>query len=175
VASSTPLGKSTTPAEVADAVLLFASPWGRGVTVQELVVDGGLVIKLWIALELQYGENIRRTPQHARLNDINHKLQTHTLPILSRILLSICPRRKSAYHIGYGTCPLNQPLFQQLHISCHHHSTTLFIKQSLLTDEAAASIKCREDVESDSSQLDLGTSSDAPDPSLFFIKRIQIP
>lgn len=45
VAGSTPLGKCTTPEEVADAVLFFASPWGRGVTGQELVVDGGLVMK----------------------------------------------------------------------------------------------------------------------------------
>ena len=32
-----------TPNELADAVLFFASPWGRAVTGQNLVVDGGLV------------------------------------------------------------------------------------------------------------------------------------
>lgn len=45
VAESTPLGKCTTPEEVADTVLFFASPWSRGVTGQEMVVDGGLVMK----------------------------------------------------------------------------------------------------------------------------------
>ncbi|QDS77513.1 hypothetical protein FKW77_000605 [Venturia effusa] len=45
VAASTPLGKCTTPEEVADAVLFFASPWSRGITGQEMIVDGGLVMK----------------------------------------------------------------------------------------------------------------------------------
>lgn len=45
VAGSTPLRKCTTPEEVADTVLFFASPWSRGVTGQEMVVDGGLVMK----------------------------------------------------------------------------------------------------------------------------------
>lgn len=45
IAASTPLGKCTTPEEVADTVLFFASPWSRGVTGQELIVDGGLVMK----------------------------------------------------------------------------------------------------------------------------------
>src|SRR5699024_9043442 len=45
IASSTPLRKSTTPAEFADAILFFASPWARAVTGQNLVVDGGLVMK----------------------------------------------------------------------------------------------------------------------------------
>ncbi len=44
IAASTPLGKVTTPAEFADAILFFASPWGRSVTGQNLVVDGGLVM-----------------------------------------------------------------------------------------------------------------------------------
>lgn len=44
IASSTPLGRVTTPAEFADAVLFFASPWARSVTGQNLVVDGGLVM-----------------------------------------------------------------------------------------------------------------------------------
>lgn len=43
IASQTPLGQVTTPEELADAVLFFASPWARAVTGQNLVVDGGLV------------------------------------------------------------------------------------------------------------------------------------
>lgn len=43
VAAQTPLGHVTTPAEMADAVLFFASPWARAVTGQNLIVDGGLV------------------------------------------------------------------------------------------------------------------------------------
>lgn len=43
IASTTPLRRVTTPEELADAVLFFASPWARSVTGQNLVVDGGLV------------------------------------------------------------------------------------------------------------------------------------
>lgn len=43
IASQTPLGQVTTPEELADAVLFFASPWARAVTGQNLIVDGGLV------------------------------------------------------------------------------------------------------------------------------------
>jgi len=43
IAANTPLRRVTTPQEVADAVLFFASPWARAVTGQNLVVDGGLV------------------------------------------------------------------------------------------------------------------------------------
>ncbi|MEQ3552142.1 3-oxoacyl-ACP reductase [Pseudonocardia nematodicida] len=43
IAASTPLGRVTTPAELADAVLFFASPWARAITGQNLIVDGGLV------------------------------------------------------------------------------------------------------------------------------------
>ncbi|MBQ2261382.1 MAG: 3-oxoacyl-ACP reductase [Loktanella sp.] len=43
IASQTPLGQVTTPDELADAVLFFASPWARAVTGQNLIVDGGLV------------------------------------------------------------------------------------------------------------------------------------
>jgi 3-oxoacyl-[acyl-carrier protein] reductase len=43
IAGMTPLRAVTTPAEFADAVLFFASPWSRAVTGQNLVVDGGLV------------------------------------------------------------------------------------------------------------------------------------
>lgn len=43
IAGSTPLRRVTTPEEVADAVLFFASPWARAVTGQNLIVDGGLV------------------------------------------------------------------------------------------------------------------------------------
>ncbi|MGA9873411.1 MAG: 3-oxoacyl-ACP reductase [Rhodococcus sp. (in: high G+C Gram-positive bacteria)] len=43
IAASTPLGRVVTPAEFADALLFFASPWSRSVTGQNLVVDGGLV------------------------------------------------------------------------------------------------------------------------------------
>lgn len=43
VAAQTPLGRVTTPADVADAVIFFASPWARAVTGQNLAVDGGLV------------------------------------------------------------------------------------------------------------------------------------
>lgn len=44
IAASTPLGMVTTPADFADAILFFASPWARSVTGQNLVVDGGLVM-----------------------------------------------------------------------------------------------------------------------------------
>ena len=44
IASSTPLRKATTPAEFADAIMFFASPWSRSVTGQDLVVDGCLVM-----------------------------------------------------------------------------------------------------------------------------------
>lgn len=43
IAGMTPLRSVTTPQEFADAILFFASPWGRAVTGQNLVVDGGLV------------------------------------------------------------------------------------------------------------------------------------
>jgi len=43
IAANTPLRQVTTPAQFADAVLFFASPWSRAVTGQNLVVDGGLV------------------------------------------------------------------------------------------------------------------------------------
>ena len=43
IAAGTPLRKVTTPEQLADAVLFFASPWARGVTGQNLTVDGGLV------------------------------------------------------------------------------------------------------------------------------------
>lgn len=43
IAAATPLGSVTTPEELADAALFFASPWSRAVTGQNLVVDGGLV------------------------------------------------------------------------------------------------------------------------------------
>lgn len=43
IAGLTPLRHVTTPAEFADAVLFFLSPWARAVTGQNLVVDGGLV------------------------------------------------------------------------------------------------------------------------------------
>ena len=43
VAAQTPIGHVTTPAEMADAVLFFASPWARAVTGQNLLADGGLV------------------------------------------------------------------------------------------------------------------------------------
>ena len=44
IAAGTPLGSATTPEELADAVLFFASPWSRAITGQNLVVDGGLVM-----------------------------------------------------------------------------------------------------------------------------------
>jgi len=43
IAAQTPLGRVTTPEDLADAVLFFASPWARAVTGQNLIVDGGLV------------------------------------------------------------------------------------------------------------------------------------
>lgn len=43
IAANTPLGRVTTPDDLADAVLFFASPWARAVTGQNLIVDGGLV------------------------------------------------------------------------------------------------------------------------------------
>ena len=45
IAQNTPRGQVTTPAEVVDAVLMMASPWARAVTGQNLIVDGGLVMK----------------------------------------------------------------------------------------------------------------------------------
>jgi 3-oxoacyl-[acyl-carrier protein] reductase len=44
VAAQTPLGRVTTPEDMADAVLFFASPWARAITGQNLIVDGGLVM-----------------------------------------------------------------------------------------------------------------------------------
>lgn len=44
IKEGTPIGSVTTPEELADAVLFFASPWSRAVTGQNLVVDGGLVM-----------------------------------------------------------------------------------------------------------------------------------
>ncbi|MBX7557709.1 SDR family oxidoreductase, partial [Streptomyces sp. tea 10] len=44
IAAGTPLGRVTTPEEFADTALFFASDWSRGVTGQNLVVDGGLVM-----------------------------------------------------------------------------------------------------------------------------------
>ena len=43
IAANTPLRRVPTPAEFADSILFFASPWARAVTGQNLVVDGGLV------------------------------------------------------------------------------------------------------------------------------------
>lgn len=43
IAANTPLRTVTTPDELADTALFFASPWARAVTGQNLVVDGGLV------------------------------------------------------------------------------------------------------------------------------------
>lgn len=43
IAGSKPLRRVTTPEEMADAVLFFASPWSRAVSGQNLIVDGGLV------------------------------------------------------------------------------------------------------------------------------------
>ncbi len=45
IENSTPLRKVTAPEDVADAVLFFASPWSRAVTGQNLIVDGGLVMR----------------------------------------------------------------------------------------------------------------------------------
>lgn len=44
IKEETPLQKATTPEDVADVVLFFASPLSRAVTGQNLVVDGGLVM-----------------------------------------------------------------------------------------------------------------------------------
>jgi 3-oxoacyl-[acyl-carrier protein] reductase len=44
VSQATPLRKPTSPEEMADAVLFFASPWARAITGQSLCVDGGLVM-----------------------------------------------------------------------------------------------------------------------------------
>jgi 3-oxoacyl-[acyl-carrier protein] reductase len=44
IAQSTPLGHVTTPAEMADAIVFLLSDLARGVTGQNLVVDGGLVM-----------------------------------------------------------------------------------------------------------------------------------
>lgn len=45
IRQSTPLREVVTPEAFADAVLFFASPWARAVTGQDLVVDGGLVMR----------------------------------------------------------------------------------------------------------------------------------
>ncbi|ALC90730.1 3-ketoacyl-ACP reductase [Bacillus sp. FJAT-18017] len=44
IKASTPMKKVTTPAEMADSVLFFASPWSRAVTGQNIMADGGLVM-----------------------------------------------------------------------------------------------------------------------------------
>lgn len=44
IEATTPLGKVTTPEELADVTLFFASDWSRAVTGQNLIVDGGLVM-----------------------------------------------------------------------------------------------------------------------------------
>ena len=44
IETNTPLQKVTTPEDVANVVLFFASPWSASVTGQNLVVDGGLVM-----------------------------------------------------------------------------------------------------------------------------------
>lgn len=44
IESTTPLQRVTTPKELADVALFFASPWARAITGQNLVVDGGLVM-----------------------------------------------------------------------------------------------------------------------------------
>lgn len=43
IAAATPLRAVTTPEQLADPVVFFASPWARGITGQNLIVDGGLV------------------------------------------------------------------------------------------------------------------------------------
>lgn len=45
IAQNTPRGRVTTPDDVADAVLMMASPRARAVTGQNLIVDGGLVMR----------------------------------------------------------------------------------------------------------------------------------
>ncbi|WP_410336778.1 3-oxoacyl-ACP reductase [Longimonas sp.] len=45
IRASTPMRSVTTPEEMADAVLFFASPWARAITGQNLIVDGGLVMQ----------------------------------------------------------------------------------------------------------------------------------
>ncbi|GGG18908.1 3-oxoacyl-ACP reductase [Lysinibacillus alkalisoli] len=45
IEQGTPLGKVTTPDDVAGAVLFFASPWSKGITGQNVIVDGGLVMQ----------------------------------------------------------------------------------------------------------------------------------
>ncbi|HLR80972.1 MAG TPA: 3-oxoacyl-ACP reductase [Bacillota bacterium] len=44
IRESTPMQQVTTPEDLAQAVLFFASPWARAVTGQNLVVDRGLVM-----------------------------------------------------------------------------------------------------------------------------------
>jgi len=44
IEASTPLQSVTTPKELADVALFFASPWANAITGQNLVVDGGLVM-----------------------------------------------------------------------------------------------------------------------------------
>jgi len=45
IRQSTPLRSVVRPEDFADAVLLLASPWARAITGQDLVVDGGLVMR----------------------------------------------------------------------------------------------------------------------------------
>lgn len=44
IKAATPLRKVATPEDLAGAVLFFASPWADGVTGQQVIVDGGLVM-----------------------------------------------------------------------------------------------------------------------------------
>ncbi|MFB5087039.1 3-oxoacyl-ACP reductase [Psychrobacillus sp. PGGUH221] len=44
IEATTPLQRVTTPKELADVALFFASPWARAITGQNLVVDGGFVM-----------------------------------------------------------------------------------------------------------------------------------
>lgn len=44
IETTTPLQRVTTPKELAEVALFFASPWGSAITGQNLVVDGGLVM-----------------------------------------------------------------------------------------------------------------------------------
>lgn len=45
IQANTPLQRVTSPEELADACLFFASPWSRAITGQDLIVDGGMNMK----------------------------------------------------------------------------------------------------------------------------------